>query len=294
MPAAYVVASSWIGRSSEAETWYHQGMRKLILPLLVASLLNLPLSVYAERLCVTGFNLESGDSDTRPLTQLVHRHSDCDLWGFSEVQNDDVARDLEKAIELARNSNFERIMGTTGGTDKLAIIYDANRLEQIGQTIELNNLAFGGRAPLAARFQLQPSGPTFVFMVNHLHRRSAQKRRDQSDGINEWVVAQLFPVIAVGDYNYDWNIPTGHKRDAGFDVLLARGVFSWVIPSNLVRTQCSEPLKRQFNSVLDFVFVTRDAKDWARGSEILEAQADYCPDDAQTSDHRPVRAIFEL
>ncbi len=269
-------------------------MRKLILLSLVVSLLNLPLAAYAERLCVTGFNLESGDSDTGPLTQLVHRHSDCDLWGFSEVQNDDVARDLEKAIEVARNSDFERIMGTTGGADKLAIIYDSRRLDKIGQTIELNNLAFGGRAPLAARFLLQPSGPTFTFMVNHLHRGSAQKRRDQSEGINQWAVVELFPVIAVGDYNYDWNIPTGHRRDAGFDVLVANGVFSWVIPSNLIRTQCSEPLRRQYNSVLDFVFVTRDARRWARSSEILEAQADYCPDDAETSDHRPVRAIFEL
>jgi len=118
-------------------------MRRLTLLLMVVSFLSVPLIASAERLCVTGFNLESGDSDTGPLTQLVHRHSDCDLWGFSEVQNDDVARDLEKALELARNSDFERIMGTTGGADKLAIIYDSTRLETVGQTIELNKLCWG-------------------------------------------------------------------------------------------------------------------------------------------------------
>ena len=80
-------------------------------------------------------------------------------------------------------------------------------------------------------------------MVNHLHRTNPQKRHDQSHGIKEWAQQQPLPVITVGDYNYDWNIPTGHNRDVGFDLLLADGLFSWVVPSNLIRTQCSEPLK---------------------------------------------------
>ncbi len=106
------------------------------------------------------------------------------------------------------------------------------------------NAYCNGRAPFAAQFRLKPAGPEFIFMVNHLHRTNPQKRHDQSHGIKEWAQQQSLPVIAVGDYNYDWNIPTGHNRDVGFDLLLADDVFSWVIPSNLTRTQCSEPLFR--------------------------------------------------
>ena len=58
----------------------------------------------------------------------------------------------------------------------------------------------------------------------------------------------------------------------------------------LVKTQCS-----RFNSVLDFVFVSGQAKDWGATSEILERQSDFCDWDEQDgSDHRPVRAVFQV
>ncbi len=70
--------------------------------------------------------------------------------------------------------------------------------------------------------------------------------------------------------------------------MTAEGVFSWVRPDTLVRTQDSS-----FNSVLDFVFVAGNTWTWEADSTIIQRPNDF-PDDNQTSDHRPVRASFSI
>ena len=97
----------------------------------------------------------------------------------------------------------------------------------------------------------------------------------------------------MGDYNFDWKVGNGdagvdRTRDDGFDLLTPEGVFSWVRPGNLVRTQDSS-----FNSVLDFVFVAGNTSTWEMESEIIQRPGDF-PDDNQTSDHRPVLASFSI
>jgi hypothetical protein len=77
-------------------------------------------------------------------------------------------------------------------------------------------------------------------------------------------------------------------HDRGYDLLTTEGVFLWIRPPQLIRTQCS------FNSVLDFVFVAGDARRWRASSEILGAHESYCPSDQMQSDHRPVFGLFEL
>ena len=83
-------------------------------------------------------------------------------------------------------------------------------------------------------------------------------------------------MIAVGDYNFDWDIPAGFERDQGSDLPLRGDVFAWVLPSNLIRTGYTEPESNQFNSVLGFVFVSRDAKGWDCNARVLEEQVSYC------------------
>jgi hypothetical protein len=77
-------------------------------------------------------------------------------------------------------------------------------------------------------------------------------------------------------------------HDQGYDLLTAEGVFAWVRPPHLIRTQCS------FNSVLDFVFVAGAAQRWRASAEILAPEESYCPSDQSRRDHRPVLALFEL
>jgi hypothetical protein len=108
----------------------------------------------------------------------------------------------------------------------------------------------------------------------------------------------MLPVIAVGDYNFDWNVQTGEKdHDLGYDLLTDGGAFDWVRPDSLVATQCSVNFSGlpdcRFDSVLDFVFVSGQSRHWPATSEISVQPGDF-PDDSLTSDHRPVTATFQI
>ena len=126
-------------------------------------------------------------------------------------------------------------------------------------------------------------------MVNHLYRSNTEGRHEQARLLNARAPQQTLPVIAVGDYNFDWDVSNGDTvHDRGYDLLIVDGVLTWVRPPQLIRTQCS------FNSVLDFVFVAGAARQWSASSEILATEESYCPSDQHRSDHRPVRDVFEL
>ncbi len=149
------------------------------------------------------------------------------------------------------------------------------------------------RAPLVARFRIQGTAHEFLFMMNHLYRSRDHFRHRQVQLINQWARHETTPIIAVGDYNFDWEVGNGdagldRNRDEGFDLLTADGVFSWVRPGQLVETEDSN-----FDSVLDFVFVSGNTWTWEAESRIIVRPGDF-PDNNQTSDHRPVRADFTI
>lgn len=127
-------------------------------------------------------------------------------------------------------------------------------------------------------------------MVNHLYRGSANDRFRQSKMLHDWAQQQVYPVIAVGDYNYDLSPKDWHQHDKGFDLMVSGGVFKWVQPTKLLPTQGDS----HYNSVLDFIFVSGKAQQWAQKSTILNPEDSYCPDTSEGSDHRPVSAHFEL
>jgi endonuclease/exonuclease/phosphatase family metal-dependent hydrolase len=241
---------------------------------------------------VIGFNVESGGANPAVVADLIEGRQGTDIWGFSEVQNAEWASLFEEASAEGESAEFRSILGSTGGADRLLIVYNADRLELV-RNFELDEVNIGGhvRASLVAQFRVQTTGHEFLFMVNHLYRSREDRRHEQGRMLNEWARQEALPIVAVGDYNFDWEVEGGETdHDEGFDNLTANGVFTWVRPATLLKTQCSE----QYNSVLDFVFVAGDAQRWERSSEILEAQPIYCPDDDTTSDHRPVLATFNL
>jgi endonuclease/exonuclease/phosphatase family metal-dependent hydrolase len=247
---------------------------------------------------VVGWNIESGGAAIEKIAKRVSAMDGVDIWGFSEVAQSGAKRPLEIAAEAGENADFRTYIGTTGANDRLLIVYDYDRFELLFRE-ELAEINIGGkvRAPLAAYFKERRTGVKFCFMVNHLYRSRRERRHMQSRLINEWAVECGYPVIAVGDYNYDWEVDGGDERhDAGFDLLTADGVFAWVRPVKLVRTQCSLNKTTntcKYDSVLDFVFVAHMPASWQASSEILAVPGDF-PDDETTSDHRPVRAIIDF
>lgn len=260
----------------------------ILIPLLVLAAAG---QTVAADLTVAGFNVESGAANPRVIAEQIAPLRDIDLWGFSEVRNASEARILAEGAADGESGTFESILGTTGADDRLLIVYNSDRLELI-QTGEIHELNIGGRvrAPLWAQLRIKPAGPDFLFVVNHLYRGNTAGRHAQAEGLNQWASTRTLPVIATGDYNFDWHFQTGDtNHDRGFDLMTAGDVFEWVRPETLIPTNCSS-----HQSVLDFVFVSGAARDWEAEGEILFDHLSYCPDTTNTSDHRPVLARFEV
>jgi len=241
------------------------------------------------QLRVVGWNVESGGASAAVNAKRIEDEVGVDIWGLSEVLEADADR-YETAAEKGENGNFERIVGTTGGADRLAVIFNTTRLKKL-KVEELHALNIGGnvRAPLVVTFEGKTTHQKFHFMVNHLYRSKPAARHTQATKLREWAKTQSIPVIAVGDYNFDYHYETGEvNHDKGLDLFLKDGVFHWIRPQTLVPTNSSD-----HESVLDFVFVAGDASGWEAKSTIL-VQPNEWPDGDQRSDHRPVDCVFTL
>jgi hypothetical protein len=244
----------------------------------------------AQRVTVVGWNVESGGANPRDISRRVRAFQGVDLWGFCEVLSDAWAQTFETAAEDGESADFRHITGATGRDDRLVIVYNADRFQEVSHE-ELNDINPGGRvrAPLVARLRERSTGREFLFLVNHLYRGNNAARHRQAEQLNSWARRQTLPVIAVGDYNFDWSVRNGDtNHDLGYDNMTRGGTFNWVRPTRLVRSQCSP----QFDSVLDFVFATPGANGFRGTSEIVVEQGD-CPDDENTPDHRPMLARLE-
>jgi len=268
-------------------------LRRLpLVSLIVLATLALSDPAFAQPLTVAGFNVESGAANPRVIAEQIGPLQDIDLWGFSEVRNASEGRILAEGASDGESGTFASILGNTGGEDRLLIVYNSDRLDLV-QSGEISELNIGGnvRAPLWAQLRLKPSGPEFIFMVNHLYRGNSAGRQAQARGLNEWARTRTLPVIATGDYNFDWHFQTGDtNHDQGYDLITNGGIFQWVRPpAPLVPTNCSF-----HQSVLDFFFVAGAAQGWHGVSEILFPELSYCPDTPSTSDHRPILARFDL
>jgi hypothetical protein len=214
-----------------------------------------------------------------------------DIWGLCEVQAAWAAQ-FETAAEEGEDADFMHVLGTTGRGDRLLIIYDNERLELIDyEELHAMNPQGRVRSPLVADFRLRATGDEFKFMVNHLYRTREDARHEQSRQLQAWAEAETEPIIAVGDYNYDWSIPGGDEdHDPGYDFLTAEDVFRWLRPTGLYRTQYS---RRAPESVLDFVFLANEEGSISGESEIIVEPGDF-PDNGRTPDHRPILATLTI
>ena len=246
---------------------------------------------------VRGWNVESGGTSDATIARQIGEAQGVDIWGLSEVHGFAAVQPFEEAAEEGESANFESYFGTTGGGDRLLIIYNEDRFELVDE-FELGhvNIDRSGRAPLVVQLKVRETGEEFYFMVNHLFRGSASKRHQQSRLLNEWAESVSIPVIATGDYNYDWEVAGGdNDHDLGYDLLTAGNIFTWIRPDSLRRTQCSVTHSGgcRYNSVLDFVFTTKLPDRWLASSTIVTQSGDF-PDDDNTSDHRAVEGVFTI
>ena len=253
----------------------------------------------AAEMTVVSWNVESGGADPATLAQRIRDLDGVDLWGLSEVQSSSWAQQFERAAEEDEPGDFYSFLGTTGDSDRLLILYDSRQFTEL----ERFEMTWADRPwyrptmrlpqPLVAKLRHNATGQEFFFMVNHLCQgRGAESRRlDQATALNEWAAAQTLPVIAVGNYNFDYDLDLGaddENYEKGFGNMIRNAVFTWVFPEPLVATHCSPQ-----NRILDFVFLANATGVMTGASEVLEVPGD-CPDDDRTSDHRPIRAVLTI
>lgn len=264
---------------------------------LVFSLFFADLSVKAKEYSVVTWNVENwGASDSSRIAVQLRDHFDgVDIFGLVEVNQDSdfaLYADYASRDEIG---NYLVIPGTTGRQIKLGIFFKEDKLEVV-DAFELTDLQFGsgGRAPLVAQFKDKNDGYQFLFVVNHFHRGNEKKRLSQAIGLREWARLQSMPIIAVGDYNFDYDVDF-HVGNVAYDAFLEGEIFEWLMPEKLVSTNWADKKPtdgiNDYNSVLDFIFVSGVEIEGI--SKILVRDGDF-PDDDYTSDHRPIVAIVSL
>lgn len=243
---------------------------------------------------ILAWNIESDGSDPAVIREQLAKLESYDVVALSETPATQV-ENLARAV----GANHKWIMGQTGHNDRLMIIYDGDRFELVRQ-LELSrggDIALNDgnhRSPLVAHLRDRTSGLEFLVMNNHLARRNAELREQQARGLVAWARDQTLPVIAVGDYNFDFAFTTQSGNEA-FRAFLAAGVWTWIKPDPLVDTNWADNnldgRDDYPDSMLDFVFVAGRAKEWRVTSRVIVREGDF-PDDARTSDHRPVEVTI--
>lgn len=242
-----------------------------------------------KRLLCLSWNVESGENDRDTISKRLADFEGYDIFGLTEVNSSNSelyaeAASIGEGADGNYNPNFNFVLGTTGGSDRLMIIWDNKRFEKIGDAQELVNLSEGNhRAPLFCRFKFKGSDIEFIFMVNHLARFNSDLRNEQAEGLAEWADNQSVPIIAVGDYNFDYYIDDG-VGNTGFNNMLEGSYWNWLKPERLHQTQLSPG----YYSVLDFVFTANMPDTWEGSSSILLSHPSV--DNEAESDHRPLDA----
>ncbi len=217
-----------------------------------------------------------------------------DLWTIQEARGTNVAATLEAAAEAGESAAFASVLGTTGADIKLLTLYNDTRFDLLGaEELHAINTTGNARAPLVLHLRDSVTGVEFLLMNNHLYRSREAERDRQATLLNEWAKTQTLPILAGGDYNFDYDVPDGPaSADRGFANMTAGGVWEWARPAQLVPTQCTDNLPCTYDDILDFVFAAGPARDWAIESRVVVRPGDQ-PDTGQISDHRPVVAVVQ-
>ena len=238
------------------------------------------------------WNVESEGSDPNVIAQQLPTFGTYDIYALTEV--------LKESFDLFRvaaGNHFESIDSKTGNNDRMQIIYNAERFELL-RRIELHDINYKRRyrSPLAAHLRDKTSGTQFIVMVNHLARGKAEIRAEQATQLVAWARDQNLPVIALGDYNFDY-VFASKKGNEGMVNMMRDNVWRWIEPSEMIDTNWFDNPREPDGkddypgSMLDFAFVSGAAKEWKAVCNVLVRDGDF-PDDKTTSDHRPFELII--
>jgi endonuclease/exonuclease/phosphatase family metal-dependent hydrolase len=266
------------------------------------------------------WNVESGDpSDydphngnaARTIARELFDLADYDVVGLSEVRVGHIPR-FVAALTAGGAGPFRSIHSGTGNDDRLVLAYDTSRVDLVAgyelhaaQDNLLNSIEADGewrhRSPLVGHFQHRDTRREFLCVVNHLARGDETVRLRQAIGLWDWAARQRAPLIALGDFNFDYDFATS-RGNAAYVAFTRRGRWKWIEPKELIDSNwadakpnlpAAERTDQYPGSILDFVFAAGGAQQWPATSQVIVRANDF-PDTGETSDHRPVEAVFQL
>lgn len=244
----------------------------------------------------------SGSSPAVAAVALRDDFHKFDVIAFSEVAGREEAETFAVVADEDENLGYRHLVGDSGRNIKVAMIFSSKRLDLLESgELDFASTSGGSRKPLAAKFKTKQDGTEFWVVAVHLTR--GQTRNDgsgsgdirndaQSEELRAWIESQAEPVIAVGDFNYDFNFENNRRR-IGFTTFTENNGPEWIKPAVDVDTNWSGETSDSFpNSILDFVFLSQAGSEWNSQSLIYRRSGDF-PDTWRTADHRPVVAFFE-
>ena len=249
-----------------------------------------------DRLRLFSWNVESEGADgatiASQLTQL-NPNDRYDVLALSEVMPENF-----KDFRSALGEHYKYAYSKSGWNDRLQILYNENRFEKVRHfEIQEINLKNRYRAPLVVHLKQRSDGAEILVMVNHLARGKSEVRQQQATMLVEWARNETLPVIALGDYNFDYVFST-RKGNPAFTNMMRDNIWRWIAPSKMVDTNWFDNPREPDGkddypgSMLDFAFVSGPAKDWKSVCNIIVREGDF-PDDEKTSDHRPFELLIE-
>ncbi len=284
------------------------------------------IQVHAEEFRILSWNVESNwpgqppVSDPVTIASEIRQMATDDATRFSilvlsEVEPKTVPVFRAAAAEgLGKPVDF--VTSASGGfqdADSLMVVVDATRFE-LRDAIELHRYAgingnftnddtasepgaLRARSPLAVKLVDRKTSKSFWLIATHLARGEEDLRTQQAHMLRKWAEDSSEPLIAAGDFNFDFDFRT-EKGNAGFDAMITGNAWTWLRPDPLIDSNWSDDRRitdrrvdRYPDSILDFVFVANQAKEWNGKSNVVVRPGDF-PDSDQTSDHRPLITSF--
>jgi len=249
-------------------------------------------------LAILAWNIESGQADNQVILAQMKDLRDKQFNGKLDIIALSETPPGTEELWQSVLPGGVTVMGTTGDSDRLCFVYNAERFEQV-RVIELAKFdkftlnPGNQRSPLIVHLKDKATGYEFLVLNNHLARGNADRRKEQALGLSAWAREQNLPMIAVGDYNFDFDFPTKSGNEA-FRAFLNDGVWKWNEPKELIDSNWADrdmDGKDDYpDSLLDMVFTAGPAKEWNVEVEIIVRDGDF-PDDDKTSDHRPSRVL---
>ena len=239
---------------------------------------------------VLSWNVESEGSDPATIAQQLEEFKNFDIVALSEV-----LPSAAQQFQDACGKEFDGIVTRSGYNDRLQILFNTNRFELV-RRLELDEINDDRhRSPLVAHLREVETGQEILVMNNHLARGNADYRTTQAGQLVDWARQQSIPIVAVGDYNFDYEFKDDTGND-GFRAMLRGDVFQWVKPAELIDSNWYDPEpdgKDNYpGSLLDFAFLAGSATEWSAVCNVIVRPNDF-PDDQTTSDHRPFELIID-